>query len=275
MLGGPWLVIGALAGPAQLLGAQRLVMSSASEGDATTLRAPALGAGADALRRARWRAQDGVRGTDATPAAAPAWPAVPAASPAPAACASCDVDCESCRESDRQARYVIRRRATLLRTHRAFGIAAWGTMVATEVLGTMLAVARPTWFGDGTCAGGGGGFECGAAMTPIHETLAFLTTGLYTTAGILAIAAPDPDGASVGSDRAARTLRLHKTLAWVHGAGMVLLPLLGIVAAAPSIVGAQDSHTQDVVARTFRTVHTVVGYTTFAALSWSMYLELF
>ena len=47
---------------------------------------------------------------------------------------------------------------------------------------------------------------------------------------------------------------------------MILMPILGII-------GARISDPD--VGRAFRTVHTGVGYATFAALSWAMYLELF
>ncbi len=193
----------------------------------------------------------------------------------PSPATTCDLDCETAQEDARLARYVQRRRARLLRTHRAFAIAAWSTMLVTEVLGTIQAVNQPTWFGDGACSHDPEAFGChqSSLLTGLHETFAFTTTALYTTAGILAVAAPDPDNAAEGDGRAPRTLRLHKTLAWVHGAGMILLPLLGVITAHPQIVGVSPSAQAD-FGRAMRTVHAGVGFVTFAALSVSAYLEL-
>ncbi len=284
MIGSAALFLVAMSGAAQLRTIEALPSTLTLQGEAAApsvwtmdvgLRVRSFGLDGGTALRNRWLAQAATRATDATPAAASAavtaaateTPATSSTAAEPAACESCDIDCETCRESDRQARYVLRRRASLLRTHRAFGIAAWGSLLVTEVLGTMLAINRPTWFGDGACVSDPSAFGCGSGLLgALHLGSSFLTTGLYTTAGILAIAAPDPDNASVGTDRASSTLRLHKTLAWVHGIGMILMPILGVVGAR--ITDADAS-------RAFRTIHTGVGYATFAALSWAMYLELF
>lgn len=206
----------------------------------------------------------------------------PASPPAEAAAEStgggseaCDVDCETAHEDARMARYVTHRRTQLLRTHRAFAIAAWSGMLITEVLGTIQAVNQPTWFGDGACSSNPEAFGChqSSMITGLHETFAITTTALYSTAAILAIAAPDPESASVGDGHAERTLWLHKTMAWVHGVGMVLLPLLGIVTAHPQILGISQAAQGD-FSRAMRTVHTVIGYSTFAALTFSAWIEL-
>lgn len=288
MIGSTALLLVALSVPAQVAAVEAPRPSLTLQGEAAApsvwtmdvgLRVRNFGLDGGAALRNRWLAQSATRGSDATPATPAAANAAvttaatetptstPASTEAPAACETCDIDCETCRESDRQARYVLRRRASLLRTHKVFGIAAWSSMLVTEVLGTILAINRPTLFGDGSCASDPNAFGCGSNLLgTLHQASSFLTVGLYTTAGILAIAAPDPDNASVGTDRASSTLRLHKTLAWVHGAGMLLMPILGIIGA--NITDADAG-------RAFRTVHTGVGYVTFAALSWAMYLELF
>lgn len=277
MIGSATLFLVAMSGAGQLRAVEALPATLALHGEAAApsawsmdvgLRVARYGLDGALQRRNRWLAQSATHGTDATPAppaAAAASTEAPATSAA--ACETCDIDCETCRESDRQARYVLRRRASLLRTHRAFGIAAWSSLVVTEALGTVLAINRPTWFGDGACLSDPNAFGCGSSVLgALHLTSSFVTTGLYATAGILAIAAPDPDNAAVGDDRAASTLRLHKALAWVHGAGMILMPILGII-------GARVSDPD--VGRAFRTVHAGVGYATLGALSWAMYLELF
>jgi hypothetical protein len=276
MIGSAALFLVAIVGAAQIRAVDALPAVLSLQGEAAApsawsmdvgLRVKRYGLDGGLQRRNHWLAQAATRVTDATPATPVGAPtSEPEATPA-ATCESCDIDCETCRESDRQARYVMHRRAVLLRTHRAFGIAAWSSLVVTEALGTILAINRPTWFGDGACASDSSAFGCGSSLVgTLHQASSFLTTGLYATAGILAIAAPDPDSASVGDDRASSTLRLHKALAWVHGVGMILMPILGIVGAS---VQNQE------VGRAFRTVHAGVGYATLGALTWAMSLELF
>lgn len=208
--------------------------------------------------------------------AGPASDAASGESTGEAAAEQCDIDCETCRDDDRLARYVTRNRGRTLRTHRAFAIAAWSTMLVTEVLGTIQAVNQPTWFGDGACSSNPEAFGChnSSTITGMHEFFAITTTALYTTAGVLAVAAPDPENASEGDGEAERTLRLHKVFAYIHGAGMILLPVLGILSAHPQILGINENVQGD-FSRAMRTIHTVVGYSTFAALTFSGYLELF
>ena len=214
-----------------------------------------------------------------TPPATPATPAEPEATETTgggAAAEACDVDCETAHEDAVLARYVMRNRARTLRTHRAFAIATWATMLVTEALGTIQTINQPTWFGDGACSSNPEAFGChqSSMITGLHETFAITTTALYTTTALLAIAAPDPENASSGEGTAQSTLRLHRALAWVHGAGMILLPFLGVLAAHPQILGISQSAQGD-FSRAMRTVHAVVGGTTFVALSIAGYVELF
>lgn len=221
----------------------------------------------------------------AEPAAPPAEPPAEAATPAEGASGEaasgeapeqCDIDCETARESDRHARYVFRQRGRVLRTHRAFGIAAWSTMLVTEALGTILLINQDTWFSRGACQSNPNAFGCyqNSLITGMHLGFAFATTTLYTTAGVIAATAPDPEGASEGDDAAPRTLRRHKWLAWVHGAGMVLLPILGIVSTHPQIFGINDEAARADFTRATRSMHMIIGYSTFAALTWAGILEL-
>ena len=87
------------------------------------------------------------------------------------------------------------------------------------------------------------------------------------------MAAPDPENAAEGDDDAPRTLRRHKWLAWVHGAGMVLLPILGIVSTHPQIFGINDEATRADFTRATRSVHLFLGYGTLAALTAAGILE--
>ncbi len=253
-----------------------------------SLRSETFGFDGAARARAQSLAQSASQPTTPPAGAAPAQTTgggsaqtPPTGQACPAAGESCEIDCETCRESDTAARYLYRRRAAVLRTHRAFAIAAWGSLVATEVFGTIMAFSRDTWFGDGACNGSAFAdrhtFVCGSTIRNIHSVLAFTTVGLYTTAGILAVSAPDPDRASVGNDRPARRLRLHKILAWVHAGGMILMPFLGIMSANPQIVGidpATDTQGALDFQRGMRTIHEIVGFTTLSALTFAGVLEL-
>ncbi len=59
----------------------------------------------------------------------------------------------------------------------------------------------------------------------VHMGLGILTTGMYAATAYYAIRAPKiPGTKSYG------LIRLHKALAWVHGPGMILTPILGAIA---------------------------------------------
>lgn len=210
----------------------------------------------------------------ATQAPAPAPAPPPTATPAPED--ACAADREACQESEQIARTVLRHRERSLRTHRAFGIAAWSSLLITEVLGTIQLVNQDSWFGRGACASNPDAFGCrqSSLITGLHEGFAFTTVGLYLTAGIIAVSAADPEHASEGDGAAQRRLRLHKTLAWIHGAGMILLPLMGVISAYPQILGASSNEARADVGRAMRTLHAIVGYSTFTAFTIAAAIEL-
>jgi hypothetical protein len=59
----------------------------------------------------------------------------------------------------------------------------------------------------------------------LHAGLGILTTAMYFTSAYYAIRAPKiPDSKSYG------LIRLHKALAWIHGPGMIITPILGSIA---------------------------------------------
>lgn len=63
------------------------------------------------------------------------------------------------------------------------------------------------------------------ANLDFHMALGSLTTGLYFTTAWYAIRAPRLPGVKKRG-----AIRFHEALAWVHGPGMVLTPILGILA---------------------------------------------
>jgi hypothetical protein len=221
--------------------------------------------------------------TPAPAAEAPAEEAQPTAEAQPAeasgegsGCAeACDIDCETCREADRMAQQLMRHRGRVLRTHRAFAIATWGSFLATMAVGTIQAVNQDTWFGRGACSSDPNAFACreSSYVTGLHQLLAFTSTGLYVTSGVIAASAPDPENAASGDDAPSRRLALHKTLAWVHGIGMILLPVLGVLSANPQIFGVTDPEARADFGRAMRTIHLFTGYATFTALTVAGILE--
>ena len=85
---------------------------------------------------------------------------------------------------------------------------------------------------------------------------------------MLAAAAPDPEHVSEGSDTHARRLRVHRALTWVHATGMILLPILGVLASNPEVIlgdSADNAASRADLSRAMRSVHQIVGYTTFGA----------
>lgn len=59
----------------------------------------------------------------------------------------------------------------------------------------------------------------------LHAALGAATAGLYFTSAYFAIRAPKIHGTEVHGP-----IRVHKALAWIHGPGMILTPILGAIA---------------------------------------------
>ena len=72
-----------------------------------------------------------------------------------------------------------------------------------------------------------GGRETSRASRDAHAALGSATAGMYVSTAYFAIRAPKIPGT-----RTRGPIRLHKTLAWIHGPGMVLTPILGGMALA-------------------------------------------
>ena len=147
-------------------------------------------------------------------------------------------------------------REDLKKHHFWLGITTWASFAATTVLGTMR-YANVVGFGEPLCAEGntpilGREWGCGDGLKTQH-----LISGGFTTASYAAtrtVAALMPDAESVDYPK----LRIHRALSWVHLAGMIATPLLGIATGA-----TDDPATRDALA----TVHLGVAYGTLAAIS--------
>lgn len=147
-------------------------------------------------------------------------------------------------------------RDELKKHHFWLGITTWASFAATTVLGTMR-YANVVGFGEPLCAEGntpilGREWGCGDGLKTQH-----LISGGFTAASYAAtrtVAALMPDSEYVDYPK----LRIHRALSWVHLAGMIATPLLGIATSA-----VDDPSTRDALA----SVHLGVAYGTLAAIS--------
>lgn len=102
----------------------------------------------------------------------------------------------------------LNRRTHMLKVHQTLGLITAAPMLATVITGGMA-----------------GGRKTSSTDRNLHVTLGSLTAGMYFTTAYFAIAAPKIEGTKTRGP-----IRLHKALAWIHGPGMVLTPILGAMA---------------------------------------------
>jgi len=107
---------------------------------------------------------------------------------------------------EEQAR--LDRRTHMLKIHQRLGLFTTAPLAATVVAGLFA-----------------GGRQESRTGRNVHAALGAVTAGMYWTSASFAIFAPKVKGA-----KSSGPTRVHKMLAWVHGTGMVLTPLLGAMA---------------------------------------------
>ncbi len=110
-----------------------------------------------------------------------------------------------------QEQAMLDKRSHMLQVHQKLGLITLGPMTAT-IITSLNAKGR-----HGT-AGSATGRE-------VHTALGGVTAGMYFTTAYFAIRAPKVPGTPTHGH-----IRLHKDLAWIHGPGMVLTPILGAIA---------------------------------------------
>jgi len=103
---------------------------------------------------------------------------------------------------------LLDKRSHMLKIHQRLGLITLAPMVATLVVSNRAAGRHGT-----------------ASGRELHAALGGVTAGMYFTTASFAIFAPKVPGTTVRGP-----IRLHKALAWVHGSGMVIAPILGILA---------------------------------------------
>jgi hypothetical protein len=120
-------------------------------------------------------------------------------------------------QANAQLQEMLEKRTHMLKVHQTLGLITAIPMAASLITGP-----------QAKAKGGKNGQVITEPTTPnldFHIALGGLTTGLYWTTAYYSIFAPKvPDVKSKGA------IRLHRELEWVHGPGMILTPVLGIMA---------------------------------------------
>ena len=174
----------------------------------------------------------------------------------------------------------IKKRNSIASLHRVFGIMTWAAMTVTLVAGA-IDYNNLYGFGDdigeNPCVQGtaafGEDFGCRGGIRTIKSVAAYVTTALYATTFTLSLMMPDPDDLASGKGEFASTLRLHKTLRWVHFGGMVAQIALGLLIA--SRIGGLDRANNYDTLQVLSTVHMATGLVTWGALTWAGALMTF
>lgn len=111
---------------------------------------------------------------------------------------------------------LLDKRTHMLKVHQTLGLITAIPMVAALVTGPQ---AKAKGRNGQTIQ------EPTQANLDFHMALGSLTTGLYFTTAYYAMFAPKVPGI-----RKRGAIRAHEALVWIHGPGMVLTPILGIMA---------------------------------------------
>ena len=104
---------------------------------------------------------------------------------------------------------LLDKRTHMLKIHQRLGLITTAPLIATVV----------------TSIGAGGRHTSNTDRT-VHMVLGSVTGDLYFTSAYFAIRAPRAPGATTTRG----PIRFHKAMAWIHGPGMILTPILGALA---------------------------------------------
>lgn len=103
---------------------------------------------------------------------------------------------------------LLNKRSHMLQIHQKLGLITAIPMIASLVAATQA-----------------GGRHSSSTGRDVHMALGTATAGLYFATAYYAIFAPKVPGVESRGP-----IRFHKALAWIHGPGMILTPILGIMA---------------------------------------------
>lgn len=111
-------------------------------------------------------------------------------------------------QGNAQTQARLDKRSHMLQIHQRLGLITTGPLIATVITGALA-----------------GGRSTSSTDRDIHAALSSATAGLYFATAYYAIFAPKIPGTKTEGN-----IRLHKAMAWIHGPGMVLTPILGAIA---------------------------------------------
>jgi len=111
-------------------------------------------------------------------------------------------------QANPQEQALLDKRTHMLKIHQRLGFITLFPLVATVVSGA-----------------GAGGRSTSKTSRDVHAGLGSATAGLYFSAAYFALRAPKVPGTPPRGQ-----IRVHKALAWIHGPGMVMTPILGAMA---------------------------------------------
>jgi hypothetical protein len=103
---------------------------------------------------------------------------------------------------------LLDKRTHMLKIHQRMGLITTIPLVATVILGP-----------------GAGGKSEGTATRDLHVALGSLTGDLYGITAYYAIRAP-----RISGTKKRGPIKFHEAMAWIHGPGMILTPILGAMA---------------------------------------------
>ncbi|HEY1895263.1 MAG TPA: carboxypeptidase-like regulatory domain-containing protein [Terracidiphilus sp.] len=146
-------------------------------------------------------------------------------------------------QGNAQLQATLEKRTRMLKIHQRLGLITTIPMVAAVITGPM-AKAKGK---DGEVIK-----EPTTANLDVHAALGGVTTALYFTSAYFAIAAPRVPGTHKHGG-----IRWHEALAFVHGPGMILTPILGVM--------AYNQENNGEKAHGFAAQHGTVAYVTAAA----------
>src|SRR5580692_2809572 len=149
---------------------------------------------------------DQVTGTP-TPAQQENLPDAPSASPSPPSLSDLGLTPEQSQGNPRE-QALLDKRTHMLKIHQRMGLITTIPLVATVILGP-----------------GAGGKSEGTATRDLHVALGSLTGDLYGITAYYAIRAPRIPGTKKRGP-----IKFHEAMAWIHGPGMILTPILGAMA---------------------------------------------
>jgi len=111
-------------------------------------------------------------------------------------------------QGDAREQALLDKRTHMLKIHQRMGLITTGPLIATVIVSL-----------------GAGGKSTSTASRDLHVALGSLTGDLYGITAYYAIRAPRIPGTKKRGP-----IKFHEAMAWIHGPGMILTPILGAIA---------------------------------------------